>query len=276
MDEEHWFAVRMVLTTLMVSLLGWYALAGVKVTYEDEGEARRRQAGVIAEQLVLKLPAILESFQARRRELRRVEGGYAQEDLAALLASTETSLRGALEGEDIAPLRDYVEEVFRAARERLRLPQTAALSSSRSSPLVRQAAFQEGVSQSAADAVLDRIAALIKEMLSRSKSQELTVTLCVVSLPDQAKFTMSAPSQLDQRYVTSTDGEIVDAYRGIYSYTLDKGSQSIHCAAPHAGEHWICGPLNLRDDPPVLACDLSLFECHPRSPAPSDCSRRRH
>jgi hypothetical protein len=273
MDEEHWFAIRMALTTLMVSLLGWCALAQVKVTYEDEGQARQRQAGVIEAQLALRLPAILESFQAQRRKLPRVADGYAQEDLAALLTSTETSLRDALVGEDIAPLRDYVEEVFRAARERLHLAQTAALSPLRPSSLVRQAAFQEGASQSAADAVLDRIVALIEKMLSRSKSQELTVTLCVVSQPKTAKFAMNAPSLPDKRYVTSTDGEIVHVFRGIYSYAIDKGSQSIRCAAPPAGARWECNPLNLWDDPPVLACDLGSSECHPRSPQPGDCGR---
>jgi len=258
---------------IALSILAASAFAQVRVLTEDE--IRQRRAAELGRLLVKALPGILTNFQVRRRKLPLLSGGNAYEAAAveSLLRETETALRGALGDEELAPLRDYVAETFRAVRERLGRPRQAGLPRSPRILFARWSADTESVDRGAVDIALDQIGTLIQKIFSRAKSQELIVTLCVVSQPDGAKFTMSAPSLPDKPYETRTNGEF-DAFRGLYGYAIEKGSKFIRCMAPPAGERWSCIPVNLVDDPPVLDCDLGTDACQHRNRVRGDCRRR--
>jgi hypothetical protein len=257
-------------TGLIASLCALAATAQVKVTYEDEARARQRQIEEIGANLAKQLPALLETFEAQRRKVR--EAGDPPEGLSALLGSTEAALLELLSDPEIAPLHDYVVEAFRVAREQLRLsPQTSDFSPPVSALHIRRAAFQERATRSEIDQVLDGIATFIKTLFSRSKSQELLVTLCVKSRPEGATFTMSALIQPDKPYTIQTNHEVLGAVRGLYRYRIQKDGQATGCPPP-SGEHGPCRPINLWDDPPGLSCDLGAGVCQPEEPRPGQCT----
>jgi hypothetical protein len=244
--------------------------AGVKVLKEEE--VRRRQGVELAGRLTKILPGILKTFQARRRALPTVPGSSRYEAAAveSLLRETEGSLQRALEGDDFAPLRDYVSSVFNARRESLALPRQAHLPAPRGRRILRAAWSAEtgpaGIDRAAADSAFGELAGLIQKFFSRAKKRDLNVTLCVVSLPAGKTFTMSARSLPDKVYETYTNGEVIDAYRGIYDYELG----AIHCGPPPK-----CPPVDLWDGLPVLECDLAIPACRPREHARGDCRRGR-
>ena len=269
--------LRVTVAAGLISLQAACAMAQVRVIQEDEGQARQRRAAEIAAELVPRVPVLQAMFKARRLVLRLDAEGksYVASDLASLLAATETSLLDVLPGPDLAPLRDYVAETFRSARDQLWLPHTAAFPASRRAPRILRASFlaEEGVDRNDADAVLNRIGAFFDSLLSRSKSEQLTVTLCVVSRPEGAGFTMYAPSLPGQPYETRTMGEVVNAFRGLYAFRLTNGSSVFRDCKPLPEGGWSCPPVNLWDDPPVLDCDQS--GCQHREPEKGDCPRRK-
>jgi len=259
---------------LAFSLLAAPAFCGGARVLKEE-EVRRRHGVELAGRLTKILPGLLETFQAHRRALPTVPGGSRYEAAAveSLLRETEGSLQRALEGDDFAPLRDYVSSVFNAKRERLALPRQAHLPAPRGPRIVLAAWSGEtgtaGVDRAAADSVLGEITGLIQKFFGRAKKRDLNVTLCVVSNPAGQKFLMRARSLPDKVYDTYTDGEVIDAYRGIYDYELG----AIHCGTPPPGAHPTCPPVDLWDGPPVLECDLSIPACRPRPRDRGDCRR---
>jgi hypothetical protein len=245
---------------------------------DEEGEARKRRADQIAAELVEILPGVFEKFQARRR-LPPVASGHAYQASAveSLLADTEAELKRTLDGEELAPLRDHVTWVFDLVRGRLRLPRQAGFPSSQG-PRILLAAWsaatgRDEVDRSTADNAFDQISALIRKIFRRSKARELTVSLCVMSHPHGLKFTMSAASLPDKVYETYTDGEVLNAYRGLYSFNL---GDRLHCGPQKNGEPTLCQGLDLWDSPPVLDCNLlGPYACRHRERERGDCKGQK-
>jgi hypothetical protein len=272
MDDGKWLLLRIALILLFAVPVGWYTSAQVRVIREeDQEQAERRQwATELAAELAERLPQIQQTFQSGRDELRRQ--GYPPEGVADLLTQTEKALLSPMDGPDDAPLRDYVADVFRDVRQRLELAPRDAFLPARRRPVIRQAAFVEGETKGGFEIALDRIEGLLRALFTRAKSNDLIVTLCVISRPDDARFTMSAQTLPDRVLDTRTDGEVVNAFRGLYGYKLEKGTHSIACLAPPVGQPWQrCQRLDLWNDPPVLDCAFSSGACQHRERRRRDC-----
>ncbi|HVT61353.1 MAG TPA: hypothetical protein VHR45_23520 [Thermoanaerobaculia bacterium] len=256
---------------------------GVTIVHPSKEEERRRTAAKLAQSLVEALPGILERFQAQRRKLLAEGGGdaYPKDGIAALLDSTESELVRELKEEDLAPVRDYVGEVFQQARSDLGLsPRTARRRSS--TPRVALASLRAVADEpppsrprGLADPVLDGLEAFMKGLYERATKNDLIVDLCVVSEPEGARVTIYSKdgTKIDP---VETTGPMESVFRGRYFYTVEKKDfTTIKCDATSEATSQ-CTRINLWvKRQPKFTCDLKQATCVvPEGRWPDACLRR--
>ena len=229
------------------------------------GDAFKIAAKLLAMKLIVALPKILERFKARRQELLARGGGdaYPRAGVAELLDSTEASLQKELRNKDFAPLRDYVAEVFDNARSGLGLPTSTAfrpLPAPQATLASLRLTLVGGVPDSLVDRILadlhlDAVGEFLADLTDRARRKDLTVDLCVVSVPPKAKVLMHTATgrEIDP---TNTNGRFVNLLRGTYFYTVTKRKFPPIC------EHPIECRIRLYEKKqPVLSCELSEGQC---------------
>ena len=250
--------------------------------HQDKENPRTRTAVKLAAKLADTLPGILERFGARRRALLVAGGGdaYPKDGLAALLDSTESALTKELKKDELAPVRDYIGEVFRQARSDLGL---SALTAHRPSSIshVALASFRTVAEEPPAagpklergrgDPVLDRIEAFLHEVSERATKKDFIVDLCVVSDPKEGARVAIHSKSDKETYEGKTTGRLESLYRGKYVYKVEKkGFRTIECQASAQ-----CSPIDLwRMRQPLLRCDLNDGTCEVREGGwPGTCRR---
>lgn len=247
----------------------------------------KREAADIAAVLAPRLAEIEARFIKRRAEL---PPGYTSEAVSALLNTTEAELLDALSYQELAALRDFVQEEFRKARVNLgetrigrkkdRIRPSfpiqvvlASLSGSRLPQDTRSGRSSGAVSRSNPNPVLDRVADDLHLVKRMAEQDELLVSICVTSEPgDGVKVSLRPLSIRVWTVETVTIGELPTLYRGIYLY---KASRSLKAGASCVNPlKQGCSPLDLVRHPlPALYCQLSARACTLRpGPLPgNDC-----
>lgn len=247
-----------------------------KVTAVGKGQAKlearpysdspKREAAAIAASLAIRLAQIEAEFIERRAKL---PPHYPAAAVSDLLNTTEAELLDALSYQELAALRDYVEEKFRLARTNLessRTHRSAAFTALR--PAIVLASLSPprpivAAPEPPAESVLDHILEIIRHLRKLADDTNLTTDLCVVSSPPGANFSMR-PRLFNKWRGDRTDTEVENLYRGIYIYRISKGFRSFTCKDPE-----VCNLIDLVDDTkPILRCTLNDLPCR-RQEGPS-------
>jgi hypothetical protein len=182
------------------------------------------------------------------------------------LSTTESELLGILAGPELAALRDWAAEGFRAARADL---------AAATKPGVRLASMRATEEGGAAD-LFAKVLALVQDSRELAEKNALLTDLCVVSKPvDGAWLELWPRSAPDRNVGTLTAGKLANLYRGLYSYRVEhQGYGAILCQV-RSGERG-CPQLNLVDDPqPILECDLRAGRCGRKSGPVEACDGAR-
>lgn len=229
-----------------------------------------------ARKLAALLPRLLERFRAQREELLARGGGsaYPQDGLATLLDSTESSLEKELRKSELAPMRAYVQEVFATARHDLGLSNRTAFVPPPASR-VAFASFQLApkepavssarLDRSVAEPVLDWVFAFMEDLGRRAKGNDLTLDLCLVSVPDGAVISLHVKGE-KEIYKEKTDAPLRNLFRGKYVYQARKGKVSIECED--------CSADLWDKRQPVLNCNFDERLCLVREGWPKSCRGR--
>ncbi|MFL6292113.1 MAG: hypothetical protein ACJ759_14560, partial [Thermoanaerobaculia bacterium] len=112
---------------------------------------------------------------------------------------------------------------------------------------------------------LDQVDHLIARILELFNKNDLIVNLCVTSKPKLgARFSMAPESDAKGGKEALTAGEIVNAYRGRYTYSAKLARRRIECPPKEdRASRDPCQPLDLVDDSrPLLICDFEAGFCH--------------
>ncbi len=253
----------------------------IRITHRSSSKAdqRARLALKLAKRLVAVMPKIVQDFQAQRRDLLGRGGGdaYPKDDLARLLDSTEASLKKQLKGDELAPLRDHIAAVFEETRDDLGLSSRAArvpppppqivLASMR--PVREEwAAAEERLDREVVDPRLNVVDALIQDLRDRMARKDLTVDLCVASVPKGAKILLRARSgkSLERQ---KTIARYENLFRGRYCYEVSGKGFKIRCGTAPEDQ------INIYDKrQPFLECERSDQGCYLREGWPQTCRGR--
>ena len=249
----------------------WHREVRRRITAIGVGEARlearpyspspKRESATIAAELAPLLKSIEAKFIERRDKL---PPDYPALALEEWIDSTEAELLNALSYQELAPLRDYVQEKFRQARYELNARTMNGRNSfqSVSAPRFMFASFS--AAGPARLSFLDQIVETLHRLYEIASRSDLIVNLCVTSEPeDGARFWMR-PQSYRIRRETGTNGEIRGLYRGLYVYSMRKGlRKGVECLNLAN-----CGGINLVDDSsPIFQGDLRA-KTYRRLPGP--------
>jgi len=238
----------------------------------------RREASRIAAEIAPLLAAIERQFQEASNRLPVPSPPAA---VAELLDTTEKSLLAVLSYQELAPLRDSVQMEFRQQRaaslkEAARawvepggfpfrssrvVPAAFTAGSSRRSHILTAATPPPASSGSA----LDRIKRFLHSLTEMAENDELTVDVCVASVPANGmSFSMYPRYYRTQRYSTQTENLLPHVYRGLYAYEGNQGfRRPFGCHPADNDEAPACTMLDLlnRREQEIIHCDLSRRTC---------------
>lgn len=176
------------------------------------------------------------------------------------LRTTESDLLGTLEAPELAALRDWAQEGFREAREDFA---AAATPGPRPASLRRE-------DEDDLVGLFEKVLELVSGPREMAEKNALLTDLCVVSKPvDGAWFELWPSSQPERTKGRATAGELVNVYRGLYAFRVERqGYPTIVCDVRGGGRS--CPRLDLVEDPqPVFECDLRAGRCS-RQPGPAE------
>jgi hypothetical protein len=181
------------------------------------------------------------------------------------LTSIETELLRILDARELAALRDWVRERFRAARAEAQL---AELSTGGFQPVALTGAAPRPQSSTQTVNTVRLIVQPPREMAEEGK---LRADLCVTSEPAGADFRMwppSEPNDPSRQSEVITNRSLRRVYRGIFAYRLRKDDLAYDCSNN-------CPRLNLVDYPqPTFHCDIRARACTRKDAIPRVCSSR--
>lgn len=218
---------------------------------EEQQRKERARASEIAAEIAPKLALIEEEFVAGWRRLSRVTvlatgaPAYLAIEVADLLDRTEAALLKELDYDELAAMRDWVQERIRQAREALELASTVSVASSHFggtteilvSPAVLRSASSVSPTppvaryalqpprmayQHAVDTVLAKLSAACRLLSGQASNEDLVIRLCVRSDPGGANFVISPRRYGEGEKQVNTDNELPVVWRGLYRYRLTK------------------------------------------------------
>ncbi|HET9765574.1 MAG TPA: hypothetical protein VFS60_01930 [Thermoanaerobaculia bacterium] len=212
--------------------------------------------------MVAKLTALAANIAERLREL---EGslGHWEECLnrgscssRQFLAAAESAELKILAAPELAALRDWVQEGYRAAERQLESSGAGAADAR-----YRPAALREGlkrVQSAPASGLFAWVRGLISQPRELAENTDLVTDICVVSSPSDASFLMWPSSEPSRQWGTRTTGRVASVSRGSYAFRLTKGSLAYACPDPARP----CPKLDLvTDRRPVFDCALNGSGC---------------
>jgi len=245
-----------------------------KLEARPYSESPKQEAATIAASLAPRLAQIEAEFRERRAKLAP---SFPPKAVSELLDTTETELLAALSYQELAALRDYVQEQFRQAHAEL---DKSGVRKEAGEPLFHARTLLTSLTlamlpdePTTSESMLDRIARLLRRLTERADKNDLVTSLCVTSEPEtHAKFLMRPRAVRGWTIQTLTVGDLPVLYRGLYAYSMSKGLKRTHCERP---DREPCALINLVDDPqPIFDCDLAADACTRKSaPFPPPCKR---
>jgi hypothetical protein len=181
------------------------------------------------------------------------------------LTAIEAALLDILDAPELAALRDWVRDRFRAARAQAQVAEVKA----RGLQLV--ALDRPGAGPQSSAKAAGNARETVGITLEMARQRKLQVDLCVTSVPVGADFRMWPASEPNRQTAeTTTDRWLHQLYRGNFAYSLRKDDLNLtyECSGS-------CPRLNLVDYPqPTFHCDLRARTCTREDSLPSACPRR--
>ena len=172
------------------------------------------------------------------------------------LSAAESAELKILAAPELAALRDWVQQGYRAAERQLESGGTGATGAR-----YRPAALREGptpVQSAPTSGLVARVRGLISRPRELAENDDLITDICVVSTPSEASFLMWPSSEPSRQWGTRTTGRVVKVSRGSYAFSLTKGSLTYACPNPAKP----CPKLDLVGDRrPVFDCALDGSGC---------------
>ena len=236
------------------------------------GELRR--AWKLAREVYRRIRPVHVRFLERRAELRPrrssspTEPLFRTKQIEGLIARTEKDTLNALDGRELAALRDQTHQTFGEARQMLTsagpprsghpAAPAAFFSSTPALPPLTLAAAAEArsVPKEETNRALALIDAFLARLTQRAGANDLTIELCFESEPRSEALILFRPQskRRDAPREVHTDRCLVAIYRGLYWYQLSRrGKRTFTCPDPENP----CAQLNTWDDEsPVLHCKL--------------------
>jgi hypothetical protein len=256
-----------------------------KLDARPYSESPRQEAATIAAALAPRLAQIEAEFLERRS---RLAPDFPATAVSELLDTTEGEVLTVLSYQELAALRDYVQEQFRQARAEREKPDAKqrtgdlpfhprAVLASLVLPMLPAEGFpaepprEATTSKTVTESVLDRIGRMLHHLTGMAEQNDLVTSLCVMSEPGtHAKFLMRPRAVKEWTIQTLTVGDLPVLYRGLYAFSMSKGLKRTHCEKPDREQ---CALINLVDDPqPIFTCDLAADGCNPKpGPLPTPC-----
>jgi hypothetical protein len=215
-----------------------------------------------AEEMVSNLTALAAKVAGLLRELEGSLGRW-EECLnrgscspGQFLEATESAEVQILAAPELAALRDWVQEGYRAAERQLESGSAGAGGAG-----YRPAALREGptrVQSAPTSGLFARVRGLISRPRKLAENNDLITDICVVSTPNEASFLMWPSSEPSRQWGTRTTGRVASVSRGSYAFRLTKGSLTYACPGPAPA----CPKLDLvTDRRPVFDCALDGSGC---------------